>query len=358
MVSRVKCERVLRRDHCGFALHLRGNVVCVKPHHLHHQRFLVVASEEQQTFDKLLHAFRLLRDGVDALVQHIRVALAPAGQHAGIPLNDGNRCPKLVRSVGNELLLAVVGCFDAVEHGVDDRCKVFQLIFCPGDVDAVGEVVRGERRCHVGDIANRREDALLQPLPMQDEVEHAEQVSDDQRRGSSAVQRKRAREAERNQQRLPRNVLRLHDVAPFGENRLRVKQAVGALSHDDAVRARFGQQRHFRVIQHGEGNGAVCGQRRALQPRNVAFSEVQRAARERQRQDEQRGEKRPHQLEGKVGGDAEGEGQANAGEGGRQPVWLGRGRGNILLAADAPCLRTVSHRRGTCSRRHGWCAAS
>ena len=35
-----------------------------------------------------------------------------------------------------------------------------------------------------------------------------------------------------------------------------------------------------------EGNGAVGGQRRALQPRNVAFSEVQRAARERQRQDE------------------------------------------------------------------------
>ena len=56
--------------------------------------------------------------------------------------------------------------------------------------------------------------------------------------------------------------------------------------------------------------------------------------------------------------DAEGEGQTNAGKGGRQPVRLGRGRGNILLAADAPCLRTVSHRRGTCSRRHGWCAAS
>ena len=165
---------ILRRHHGGFLVQLGHHVAGVKLLHFHHQRLFVMTGQEKQALDQFLHAGGFLGDGVDALLQHGLVVLAPALEHADIPLYHGDGGSQLVGCVGYKLLLAVVAALDAVKHGVNDGGQILQLVLCPLDVDAVGQVAGGQGSGHVGNVADGRQHALVQAVSLADKVQHAQ----------------------------------------------------------------------------------------------------------------------------------------------------------------------------------------
>ena len=140
-----------------------------------------MAGQKQQALHQLLHTGGFLGDGGDAFVQHLRVSLAPALQHAYIALNDGDGRAQLVRSVADKLLLAVVAQLDPVQHAVDDQRQILQFILGALHADAVAQVVGAQRGGGLGHVGDGLEHLLVQPLPVADEIPHPQKVDRQQR---------------------------------------------------------------------------------------------------------------------------------------------------------------------------------
>ena len=109
----------------------------------------VAPGEEEQLIDELFHVLALGLDGGDALIKHLFVALAPAVEHGGVALNDGDGRAQFVRGVGDELPLPLVGFVQARKQAVDGLFEAAQVAVAGAQrllrahgLDAVLEVVQ------------------------------------------------------------------------------------------------------------------------------------------------------------------------------------------------------------------------
>ena len=172
---------MLRGKHFRLPVKLAHDLQRVEILHFQHQRLFVVPGQKQQPFHQFLHAGGLLSDGGNAFVQHLRVGLAPALQHIYIALNDGDGRAQLMGRVADELLLAVVAQFDAVQHSVDDQRQILQLVLGALHADTVAQIVGAQGGGGLGHVGDGLEHLLIQPFPMADEVAYPQKLEGQQR---------------------------------------------------------------------------------------------------------------------------------------------------------------------------------
>lgn len=133
------------------------------------ERLFVMPRQEQKVFDQLLHALRLAGNGGDGFVANVRVVLAPALEQARVSLQDRNGRAQLMRGVGHELLLPVIGGLNAVEHVVDDHGQIAQLVLRARHVDARGKVFLAHLLGGLGNVRNGLQQLGVEAVTMNQE---------------------------------------------------------------------------------------------------------------------------------------------------------------------------------------------
>ena len=123
-------------DHLLLPQHLPGQSGEVEVGALHRLGIVVPPGQEQQLLYQVLHGLGLGADGVEGLLEGLRVILAPPVQKGGVALDDGNGGAQLVAGVGDEAHLGAVRLVDPVQHGVDGLGQGAQLLLGGGQVDA------------------------------------------------------------------------------------------------------------------------------------------------------------------------------------------------------------------------------
>jgi len=98
----------------------------------------VAPGQEQQLLHQPVHVAGLRLDGGDRLLQDVLVGLAPAGQHVGVPLNDGDWGAQFVGRVGHEAGLLHVGLVHAGEQVVDCVLQPFEIPVAGAQAHAPG----------------------------------------------------------------------------------------------------------------------------------------------------------------------------------------------------------------------------
>ena len=83
--------------------------------------------------------------------------------------------------VADELLLAVVAQFDAVQHSVDDQRQILQLVLGALHADTVAQIVGAQGGGGLGHVGDGLEHLLIQPFPMADEVAYPQKLEGQQR---------------------------------------------------------------------------------------------------------------------------------------------------------------------------------
>ena len=217
--------------------------------------------------------------------------------------------------VGYKLLLAVVAALDAVKHGVNDGGQILQLVLCPLDVDAVGQVAGGQSGSHIGNVADGCQHALVQAVSLADKVQHAQKVAQRHRQHQPAPGVHRPAHVIGEQQHLPALVQRQ------AQGRRGGNQLAGEGCRKDQARLILPGVGVERILE-GCGKGRVlqdhlavyailirlCTQRPKAYPLDMQSFHAQK-----HRGDDQRRQQRSRQqLPAVVHGDAEGQRQAEA----------------------------------------------
>ena len=129
-------EEAVIVDHLLLPQHLTGQDGEVEVGALHRLGVVVPPGQEQQLLHQVLHGLGLGADGVDGLLEGLRVVLAPPVQEGGVALNDGDGGAQLVAGVGDEAHLSAVRLVDPVQHGVYGLGQRAQFLLGGGQVDA------------------------------------------------------------------------------------------------------------------------------------------------------------------------------------------------------------------------------
>ena len=127
VLLRVDAPVVVAVDELGILVDLLDQFGDVQKLHVQTAAAHVAAGEEEQLIDELFHVLALGLDGGDALVKHLFIALAPAVEHGGVALNDGDGRAQFVRGVGDELALPLVGFVQARKQAVDGLFETAQV---------------------------------------------------------------------------------------------------------------------------------------------------------------------------------------------------------------------------------------
>ena len=121
-------------DHHGFLPYVANHLGQIKISEFQGIAAAVAPGQEQKLLDQALHMIRLVFDGLDGLVENLRIFLSPPVQHIDIALDHRNRRPQLVGSVRDEPLLLQPALPHPVKHIVDGDLQALQILVAGGHV--------------------------------------------------------------------------------------------------------------------------------------------------------------------------------------------------------------------------------